>query len=129
MNLSAIKSNLSQILHINGNRWSPSRLHAEATFDSENHRIYARTPTGPGHELQRYSAGSIADPRGRAPDWNRSVKARSQKSGQLRQSLRAASAELLREGTFHSLPIVDEDHNLVGIVTSTDLIRYHLDQY
>jgi hypothetical protein len=41
---SAIKSHLSQIIHINGNRWSPSKLNTEATFDSENHRCYARTP-------------------------------------------------------------------------------------
>lgn len=41
---SSIKSNLSQVLHINGNRWSPSKLNTEATFDSENHRCYARTP-------------------------------------------------------------------------------------
>jgi hypothetical protein len=41
---SMIKSNLSQVLHINGNRWSPSKLNTEATFDSENHRCYARTP-------------------------------------------------------------------------------------
>jgi alpha-beta hydrolase superfamily lysophospholipase len=45
-----------------------SRLFAEL-----DQRIYTRTPAGPGHELQRYSAGSIADPRGHAPDWNRSV--------------------------------------------------------
>ena len=41
---SVIKSNLSQVLYINGNRWSPSKLNTEATFDSENHRCYARTP-------------------------------------------------------------------------------------
>jgi len=41
---SAVKSHLSQIIHINGNRWSPSKLNTEATFDSENHRCYARTP-------------------------------------------------------------------------------------
>ncbi len=41
---SAIRSNLSQVLYINGNRWSPSKLNTEATFDSENHRCYARTP-------------------------------------------------------------------------------------
>jgi hypothetical protein len=41
---SAIKSHLSQVIHINGNRWSPSKLNTEATFDSENHRCYARTP-------------------------------------------------------------------------------------
>lgn len=38
------------------------------------------------------------------------------------------AAELLGEGVFHSLPIVD-DGKLVGIVTSTDVIRYLLDQY
>jgi len=41
---SAVKSHLSLVLHINGNRWSPSKLNTEATFDSENHRCYARTP-------------------------------------------------------------------------------------
>ena len=41
---SVIQSGLSQVLHINGNRWSPSKLNTEATFDSENHRCYARTP-------------------------------------------------------------------------------------
>jgi len=35
-------------------------------------RIYARTETGPAFALARYSAGSAADPRGRAPNWNRS---------------------------------------------------------
>ena len=39
------------------------------------------------------------------------------------------AAGKLREGTFHSLPVVDAEGNLVGIVTSTDLIRYLYDQY
>lgn len=39
------------------------------------------------------------------------------------------AAERLREGEFHSLPVVDADGNLVGIVTSTDLIKYLFDQY
>ncbi len=39
-----------------------------------------------------------------------------------------AAAEVLSGGTFHSLPVVD-DGVLVGMVTSTDLIRYLLDQY
>jgi len=38
------------------------------------------------------------------------------------------AAELLGEGLFHSLPVVD-DGKLVGIVTSTDVIRYLLAQY
>lgn len=36
--------------------------------------------------------------------------------------------EILGEGAYHALPIVD-DGILVGIVTSTDLIRYALEQY
>lgn len=34
------------------------------------------------------------------------------------------AVEKLSTGNFHSLPIVDEEHQLVGIVTSSDLIRY-----
>ena len=34
------------------------------------------------------------------------------------------AADKLRDGAFHSLPVVDDDRNLVGIVTSSDLIRY-----
>lgn len=39
------------------------------------------------------------------------------------------AASLLVEGDFHSLPVVDDDQKLVGIVTSTDLIRYLLEQF
>lgn len=38
------------------------------------------------------------------------------------------AAELLVDSNYHSLPVLSED-KLVGIVTSTDLIRYLLDQY
>ncbi|TLD40129.1 MAG: CBS domain-containing protein [Candidatus Jettenia ecosi] len=34
------------------------------------------------------------------------------------------AAHLLSDGVFHSLPVVDKDNNLIGIITSTDLIRY-----
>lgn len=44
------------------------------------------------------------------------------------QSVRDAAA-LLGEGDFHSLPVVNGDNTLVGMVTSTDLIRYLSDQY
>lgn len=36
--------------------------------------------------------------------------------------------EVLAEGRFHAIPIVEDDV-LVGIVTTTDLLRYTLDQY
>ncbi|MCB0321346.1 MAG: CBS domain-containing protein [Bdellovibrionales bacterium] len=39
------------------------------------------------------------------------------------------AAEILSEGRFHSLPVVSSQGELKGIVTSTDLIRYLVDQY
>ena len=40
------------------------------------------------------------------------------------------AAEVLAKGEFHSVPIVDTDgKTLLGMVTSTDLIRYLLDQF
>jgi CBS domain-containing protein len=47
---------------------------------------------------------------------------------QVGESVRRA-AELLGQGSFHCLPVVESDGRLAGIVTSTDLIRYLLDQY
>ena len=44
------------------------------------------------------------------------------------QSIRDA-VNLLADGGFHSLPVTDDDNHLVGMVTSTDLIRYLKDQY
>ncbi|MGQ8867728.1 CBS domain-containing protein [Myroides sp. TSA_177.3] len=38
-------------------------------------------------------------------------------------------AELLVEQQFHSLPVVDKNKALVGIVTTTDLINYLIAQY
>jgi len=43
-------------------------------------------------------------------------------------TIRQAS-EILAEGTFHSLPVIDKQKQLVGIVTMTDLIKYLNDQY
>ncbi len=41
-------------------------------FRQLDENIYASTATGPAHALERYSAGSLADPRQIKPDWNRS---------------------------------------------------------
>lgn len=45
-----------------------------------------------------------------------------------RSSVRDA-ATALQGGSFHSVPVVNGDRELVGIVTSTDLIRYLVEQY
>ncbi len=39
------------------------------------------------------------------------------------------AAAILVKGSFHSLPVVSDDQKLVGLVTSTDLIRYLLEQF
>lgn len=39
------------------------------------------------------------------------------------------AAELLSQGEYHSLPVLDDDDELVGMVTSTDIIEYLLEQY
>ncbi len=43
-------------------------------------------------------------------------------------SIREA-AQTLADGNFHSLPVVTDGQKLVGLVTSTDLIRYLLEQF
>lgn len=44
------------------------------------------------------------------------------------QTVRDA-VELLATKPYHSLPVVDGDGNLAGIVTTTDVLRYMLEQY
>lgn len=39
------------------------------------------------------------------------------------------AAERLSTGHFHSLPVVNDDHELLGIITSKDLIEYLLKLY
>jgi CBS domain-containing protein len=38
-------------------------------------------------------------------------------------------AEIFLNADFHALPVVDKNENLLGIVTTTDLIKYLLAQY
>ncbi|WP_396170531.1 CBS domain-containing protein, partial [Flavobacterium sp.] len=38
------------------------------------------------------------------------------------------AAEILSKNEFHALPVI-ENGSLVGIVTTTDLIKYLIDQY
>ncbi|MCA8990081.1 MAG: CBS domain-containing protein [Planctomycetaceae bacterium] len=39
------------------------------------------------------------------------------------------AAEKLADGAFHALPVVGNDNELLGMVTSADLIRYLIAQY
>ena len=39
------------------------------------------------------------------------------------------AAELLAQGDYHGLPVLDDDGDLVGMVTSTDVVKYLLEQY
>lgn len=41
-----------------------------------------------------------------------------------------AVADILMRHLFHAVPIVNDDHDLVGIITSTDIIKYsHAKEY
>ena len=39
------------------------------------------------------------------------------------------AAEVLAHGDFHALPIVDSNGDLLGMVTSADLLKYMLEQF
>ncbi len=41
-------------------------------FNELDEKVYAQTESGPGYVMDRYSTGSAADPRQKAPNWNRS---------------------------------------------------------
>jgi CBS domain-containing protein len=38
-------------------------------------------------------------------------------------------SKLLAKDIFHSLPVIDDEEALVGVATTTDLIRYLNEQY
>ena len=44
----------------------------DEVFSQLRQQVYSEVPTGPEHALERYSAGSAADPGGHEPNWNRS---------------------------------------------------------
>lgn len=41
----------------------------------------------------------------------------------------ADAAEVLSDGSFHAVPVIDENDELKGLVTSTDLIRFLRDLF
>lgn len=86
------------------------------------------------HDLMRVSFGEFGDQDGRSldaildhtysiPDIMNDNPVSIQKSESIREA-----ARILSVGEFHSLPVVD-GNDLVGIVTSSDLIRHLLELY
>jgi alpha-beta hydrolase superfamily lysophospholipase len=53
----------------------------ERLFKQLDQKVYAKTEGGPDQTLNRYSAGSAADPRGQQPNWNRSFEMQGNGSG------------------------------------------------
>ncbi len=47
------------------------RAQEDRLFAQLEERVYERTPSGEGRAIDRFSAGSLADPLVRRPDWNR----------------------------------------------------------
>ena len=43
----------------------------ERLFDQLEREIYIESKSGPAHALERYNRGSLSDPTGRDPNWNR----------------------------------------------------------
>jgi alpha-beta hydrolase superfamily lysophospholipase len=48
----------------------------DRVFAQLDEKVHAKTQTGPEYSLVRFSKGSIADPAGRTPNWNRSFELR-----------------------------------------------------
>lgn len=53
----------------------------DSLYQQLDSKVYAKTDGGPDQVLNRYSAGSAADPRGQQPDWNRSFELEGNGSG------------------------------------------------
>ncbi|MBT8054184.1 MAG: alpha/beta hydrolase [Gammaproteobacteria bacterium] len=96
-------------------------------YQQLDQQVYAKTDVGPDQVLNRYSAGSAADPREQKPDWNRSFELEGNGSGAVLllhgmsdspYSLRALGQSLNRRG-FHVVGL-----RLPGHGTAPSGLRY-----
>ncbi|MBM7070465.1 CBS domain-containing protein [Shewanella sp. 202IG2-18] len=75
-------------------------------------------------QANEYTADVIIDQQFSVTD----VMSKDLKTITTKDNIRTA-AKLLSEGDFHSLPVINEERELVGIITSTDLISYLAELY
>ena len=81
-------------------------------------------------DIMEYSMNTLSKQFGQPPDTSTIEHAKIEKimqTGIVTLSPRStvlAAAEILSRGDIHSVPIIDDQENLIGIVTSTDLINF-----